>query len=136
MECVQFHPTGMVWPPGVMGLLVTEGVRGEGGILRNSKGERFMWKYLPDARRHEYAENDAEARQWVEDTVAGRPNVLFTWPVQYVVTGTSKSGSYLFGDLPDKNFALTRVLVVDEGKLTGKTPGRALRGPGYGKSPR
>src|SRR5207249_9976617 len=43
MEFVQFHPTGMVWPPGVMGLLVTEGVRGEGGILRNSKGERFMW---------------------------------------------------------------------------------------------
>ncbi|TMA22601.1 MAG: fumarate reductase/succinate dehydrogenase flavoprotein subunit, partial [Deltaproteobacteria bacterium] len=74
MEFVQFHPTGMVWPPGVMGLLVTEGVRGEGGILRNSKGERFMWKYLPDARRHEYAENDAEARQWVEDTVAGRPS--------------------------------------------------------------
>jgi succinate dehydrogenase / fumarate reductase flavoprotein subunit len=72
MEFLQFHPTGMVWPPGVMGLLVTEGVRGEGGILRNSKGERFMWKYLPDARRHEYAENDAEARQWVEDTVAGR----------------------------------------------------------------
>ena len=55
MEFVQFHPTGMVWPPGVMGLLVTEGVRGEGGILRNSRGERFMWKYLPDARRHEYA---------------------------------------------------------------------------------
>ena len=72
MEFVQFHPTGMVWPPGVMGLLVTEGVRGEGGILRNSKGERFMWKYLPDARRHEYAENDDEARQWVEDAVAGR----------------------------------------------------------------
>jgi succinate dehydrogenase / fumarate reductase flavoprotein subunit len=72
MEFLQFHPTGMVWPPGVMGLLVTEGVRGEGGILRNSKGERFMWKYLPDARRHEYAENDAEARQWTEDTVAGR----------------------------------------------------------------
>jgi len=72
MEFVQFHPTGMVWPPGVMGLLVTEGVRGEGGILRNSKGERFMWKYLPDARRHEYAENDEEARQWVEATVAGQ----------------------------------------------------------------
>jgi succinate dehydrogenase / fumarate reductase flavoprotein subunit len=72
MEFVQFHPTGMVWPPGVMGLLVTEGVRGEGGILRNSKGERFMWKYLPDARRHEYAETDDEARQWVEDTVAAR----------------------------------------------------------------
>src|SRR5215467_9118120 len=50
MEFVQFHPTGMVWPPGVMGLLVTEGVRGEGGILRNKDGERFMWKYLPEER--------------------------------------------------------------------------------------
>jgi len=47
-------------------------VRGEGGILRNSKGERFMWKYLPDARRHEYAETDTEAREWLEDIVAGR----------------------------------------------------------------
>jgi len=72
MEFVQFHPTGMVWPPGVMGLLVTEGVRGEGGILRNRAGERFMWKYLPEARRNEYAENEAEARDWVEASVAGR----------------------------------------------------------------
>ena len=51
MEFVQFHPTGMVWPPGVRGLLVTEAVRGEGGILRNAEGERFMWKYLPEDRR-------------------------------------------------------------------------------------
>jgi succinate dehydrogenase / fumarate reductase flavoprotein subunit len=72
MEFVQFHPTGMVWPPGVMGLLVTEGVRGEGGILRNSKGERFMWKYLPEARRHEYAETEQEAREWLEASVAQR----------------------------------------------------------------
>ncbi len=72
MEFVQFHPTGMVWPPGVMGLLVTEGVRGEGGILRNSKGERFMWKYLPEARRHEYAETEEEARRWVEAALEGR----------------------------------------------------------------
>jgi succinate dehydrogenase / fumarate reductase flavoprotein subunit len=72
MEFVQFHPTGMVWPPGVQGLLVTEGVRGEGGILRNSKGERFMWKYLPEARRHEYAETEDEARRWLEASVAGR----------------------------------------------------------------
>src|SRR5438128_7930115 len=72
MEFVQFHPTGMVWPPGVAGLLVTEGVRGEGGILRNKDGERFMWRYLPEARRHEYAETDAEAREWLEATVAQR----------------------------------------------------------------
>ncbi len=72
MEFVQFHPTGMVWPPGVMGLLVTEGVRGEGGILRNSKGERFMWRYLPEARRHEYAADEAEARRWLDAAVAGK----------------------------------------------------------------
>jgi succinate dehydrogenase / fumarate reductase flavoprotein subunit len=72
MEFFQFHPTGMVWPPGVQGLLVTEGVRGEGGILRNSKGERFMWRYLPESRRHEYAENEDEARRWLEASVAGK----------------------------------------------------------------
>jgi len=72
MEFLQFHPTGMVWPPGVMGLLVTEGVRGEGGILRNSQGERFMWKYLPEARRHEYAADEDEARRWLEAGVAGQ----------------------------------------------------------------
>ena len=72
MEFIQFHPTGMVWPPGVMGILVTEGVRGEGGILRNKDGERFMWKYLPEARRHEYAETEQEAREWLEASVAQR----------------------------------------------------------------
>jgi succinate dehydrogenase flavoprotein subunit len=72
LEFVQFHPTGMVWPPGVMGLLVTEGVRGEGGILSNAKGERFMWGYLPEARRQEYAADEAEARRWVDAAVEGR----------------------------------------------------------------
>ena len=71
MEFVQFHPTGMVWPPGVRGLLVTEAVRGEGGILRNSLGERFMWRYLPDDRRAEYAQTDEEATRWVEALTAG-----------------------------------------------------------------
>jgi succinate dehydrogenase / fumarate reductase flavoprotein subunit len=72
MEFVQFHPTGMVHPAGVKGLLVTEAVRGEGGILRNSEGERFMWRYLPEARRHEYAATDEEARAWVDALTAGR----------------------------------------------------------------
>jgi succinate dehydrogenase / fumarate reductase flavoprotein subunit len=72
MEFVQFHPTGMVWPPGVRGLLVTEAVRGEGGILRNNDGQRFMWRYLPEDRRHEYAQDDAEATRWVEALSAGR----------------------------------------------------------------
>jgi succinate dehydrogenase / fumarate reductase flavoprotein subunit len=72
MEFVQFHPTGMVWPPGVRGILVTEGVRGEGGILRNSKGERFMFKYLPEATRHEYAETEDEAKKWVDAAIAGQ----------------------------------------------------------------
>ena len=72
MEFVQFHPTGMVWPPGVRGLLVTEAVRGEGGILRNSLDERFMWKYLPEDRRAEYAATDEEAAQWVTALSEGR----------------------------------------------------------------
>jgi succinate dehydrogenase / fumarate reductase flavoprotein subunit len=72
MEFVQFHPTGMVWPPGVRGLLVTEAVRGEGGILRNANGERFMWKYLPEDRRAEYAGDDDEAKRWVTALSAGR----------------------------------------------------------------
>ena len=65
MEFVQFHPTGMVWPPGVRGLLVTEAVRGEGGILRNKDGKRFMRDYLPEDRRGEYAATDEEAAKWV-----------------------------------------------------------------------
>ena len=84
MEFVQFHPTGMVWPPGVRGLLVTEAVRGEGGILRNKDGERFMWKYLPEDRRAEYAATDEEAARWVtalsegKQTDARRPPELST----------------------------------------------------------
>jgi succinate dehydrogenase / fumarate reductase flavoprotein subunit len=72
MEFFQFHPTGMIWPPGVMGILITEAVRGEGGVLTNSKGERFMWKYLPENKRKEFAETPEEAQKWVEMTVAGK----------------------------------------------------------------
>ena len=56
MEFVQFHPTGMVWPPSVRGILVTEGVRGEGGVLRNNKGDRFMFGDIPDNYKPQTAE--------------------------------------------------------------------------------
>ncbi len=71
MEFVQFHPTGMVWPPGVRGILVTEGVRGEGGILRNKDQKRFMFDYLPAATVNDYASTDEEAKKWVDAAVAG-----------------------------------------------------------------
>lgn len=70
MEFLQFHPTGMVWPPGVRGLLVTEGVRGEGGILRNNLNERFMFKYLPEATKDDFAKDEDEAKTWVEATLS------------------------------------------------------------------
>jgi len=66
MEFVQFHPTGMVWPPSVRGILVTEGVRGEGGVLKNSAGDRFMFRYMPDMFKSDYAETEAEADAWVK----------------------------------------------------------------------
>jgi succinate dehydrogenase / fumarate reductase, flavoprotein subunit len=67
MEFVQLHPTGMVWPPSVRGLLVTEGVRGDGGVLRNSEGKRFMFNYVPDVFRPLYAETEEEADRWYKD---------------------------------------------------------------------
>jgi succinate dehydrogenase / fumarate reductase flavoprotein subunit len=67
MEFVQLHPTGMVWPPSVRGLLVTESVRGDGGVLRNSEGKRFMFDYVPDVFRAQYAETEEEADRWYED---------------------------------------------------------------------
>jgi succinate dehydrogenase / fumarate reductase, flavoprotein subunit len=67
MEFVQFHPTGMVWPPSVRGILVTESVRGDGGVLRNSEGKRFMFDYVPDVFRAQYAETEEEADRWYTD---------------------------------------------------------------------
>jgi len=67
MEFIQFHPTGMVWPPSVKGILVTESVRGDGGVLRNSDGKRFMFNYVPDVFRAQYADNEAEADRWYTD---------------------------------------------------------------------
>ncbi|MGA3151332.1 MAG: fumarate reductase/succinate dehydrogenase flavoprotein subunit [Streptosporangiaceae bacterium] len=67
MEFVQFHPTGMVWPLSVKGLLVTESVRGDGGVLRNSEGKRFMFDYVPDVFRAQYAETEEEGDRWYTD---------------------------------------------------------------------
>jgi succinate dehydrogenase / fumarate reductase flavoprotein subunit len=67
MEFVQFHPTGMVWPPSVRGILITEGVRGDGGVLRNSEGKRFMFDYIPEFFKAETADTEEEADRWYDD---------------------------------------------------------------------
>jgi len=79
MEFIQFHPTGMVWPPSVKGTLVTEGVRGEGGVLLNNKGERFMFNYIPEAFAAETAKDEKEANDWLKGKEgAMRPPELLT----------------------------------------------------------
>jgi succinate dehydrogenase / fumarate reductase flavoprotein subunit len=79
MEFVQFHPTGMVWPPSVQGILVTEGVRGEGGVLRNSEGRRFMFDDIPDNYRSQTADNPDEGWRYTQgDKDARRPPELLT----------------------------------------------------------
>ena len=67
MEFVQFHPTGMVWPPSVRGILVTESVRGDGGVLKNSEGRRFMYDYIPEYFRSETSESEEEGDRWYDD---------------------------------------------------------------------
>ena len=79
MEFVQFHPTGMVWPPSVMGILVTEGVRGEGGILTNKEGKRFMFEAIPENYRHQTADNEEEGWRYCQGHKdARRPPELLT----------------------------------------------------------
>jgi succinate dehydrogenase / fumarate reductase, flavoprotein subunit len=79
MEFVQFHPTGMIWPPSVQGILVTEGVRGEGGVLRNSQGRRFMFDDIPDNYRNQTADNPEEGWRYTQgDKHARRPPELLT----------------------------------------------------------
>jgi succinate dehydrogenase / fumarate reductase, flavoprotein subunit len=67
MEFIQFHPTGMVWPPSVKGILVTESVRGDGGVLSNSENRRFMFDYVPEVFRKQYADTEEEADRWYTD---------------------------------------------------------------------
>jgi len=79
MEFVQFHPTGMIWPPSVRGILVTEGVRGEGGVLRNTTGRRFMFDDIPENYRAQTADNEEEGWRYTQgDKTARRPPELLT----------------------------------------------------------
>jgi len=94
MEFVQFHPTGMVWPPSVRGILVTESVRGDGGVLRNSAGNRFMFDYIPDFFRKETAETEEEADRWYTDKTNNRrpPELLPRDEVARAINSEIKAG--------------------------------------------
>ena len=94
MEMTQFHPTGMVWPLSVRGLLVTEGVRGDGGTLKNNKGERFMFNYIPEFFRAETADNEKEADAWYENKKDNRrtPDLLPRDEVARAINAEVKAG--------------------------------------------
>ncbi|WP_016694391.1 fumarate reductase/succinate dehydrogenase flavoprotein subunit [Rhodococcus rhodochrous] len=94
MEFVQFHPTGMIWPPSVKGILVTEGVRGDGGVLKNSEGERFMFSYIPPVFKGQYAETEEEADRWYEDQENNRrtPDLLPRDEVARAINSEVKDG--------------------------------------------
>ncbi|MET8427258.1 fumarate reductase/succinate dehydrogenase flavoprotein subunit [Nocardia sp. NPDC004860] len=94
MEFLQFHPTGMVWPPSVKGILVTEGVRGDGGVLKNSDGKRFMFDYIPPVFKGQYAETIEEADQWLKDNDSARrtPDLLPRDEVARAINEEVKAG--------------------------------------------
>jgi succinate dehydrogenase / fumarate reductase, flavoprotein subunit len=94
MEFVQLHPTGMVWPPSVKGILVTESVRGDGGVLRNTEGKRFMFNYVPDVFRSQYAETEEEADRWYTDPEHNRrpPELLPRDEVARSINSEVKAG--------------------------------------------
>jgi succinate dehydrogenase / fumarate reductase flavoprotein subunit len=94
MEFVQFHPTGMVWPPSVRGILVTEGVRGDGGTLKNKAGERFMFNYIPEFFKGETADNIEEADRWYADKKNNRrtPDLLPRDEVARAINSEVKAG--------------------------------------------
>ncbi|MEU7870171.1 fumarate reductase/succinate dehydrogenase flavoprotein subunit [Dactylosporangium sp. NPDC049140] len=94
MEFLQFHPTGMVWPPSVKGILVTESVRGDGGVLRNTDGKRFMFNYVPDVFRKQYAETEEEADRWYSDPDNNRrpPELLPRDEVARAINSEVKAG--------------------------------------------
>ncbi|TQM67670.1 succinate dehydrogenase / fumarate reductase flavoprotein subunit [Actinomadura hallensis] len=94
MEFVQFHPTGMVWPPSVKGILVTESVRGDRGILKNSEGKRFMFDYIPEVFKEQYATSEEEADRWYDDPENNRrpPELLPRDEVARAINSEVKAG--------------------------------------------
>ena len=94
MEFVQFHPTGMVWPPSVKGILVTESVRGDGGVLRNSEGQRFMFDYIPEVFKDKYATSEQEGDRWYDDPDNNRrpPELLPRDEVARAINSEVKAG--------------------------------------------
>jgi succinate dehydrogenase / fumarate reductase flavoprotein subunit len=94
MEFVQFHPTGMVWPPSVKGILVTESVRGDGGVLKNSDDKRFMFNYIPAIFKDKYAETEEEADGWYENPDSNRrpPELLPRDEVARAINSEVKAG--------------------------------------------
>ena len=94
MEFVQFHPTGMVWPPSVKGILVTESVRGDGGVLRDVNGRRFMFDYIPEVFKDSYADSEQEADRWYSDPDNNRrpPELLPRDEVARAINNEVKEG--------------------------------------------
>ena len=125
MEFVQFHPTGMIWPPSVKGILVTEGVRGEGGIMRNSEGNRFMFDYVPEMYADEFADTEEEALEWVEEVISGklatkrRPPELLTRDVVAKAINSERAA----GRASEHGGAYLDISWRDEDEVKKKLPG-------------
>jgi succinate dehydrogenase / fumarate reductase, flavoprotein subunit len=134
MEFMQFHPTGMIWPISVAGILVTEGVRGEGGILKNSEDERFMFRYIPEAFKNDVADNIEEADAWVAGDHENnrKPPELLTRDVvarairsevqagrgserggAYLDIASRRSTSYILSKLPSMHHQFKELAEVD-----------------------
>ena len=125
MEFVQFHPTGMIWPPSVKGILVTEGVRGEGGMLRNSEGNRFMFDYVPEMYADEFADTEEEALGWVDEVISGklatkrRPPELLTRDVVAKAINSERAA----GRASEHGGAYLDISWRDEDEVKKKLPG-------------
>ena len=125
MEFIQFHPTGMIWPPSVKGILVTEGVRGEGGKLLNNEGDRFMFNYVPEMYAEEFADTFEEAEAWVNEVITGklatkrRPPELLTRDVVAKAINSERAA----GRASEHGGAYLDISWRDEEEIKKKLPG-------------